>query len=69
MAKTGLETMHIRQSVPGDVAELEQLYPEAFPDEDLLPLVTDLLANPSIVLSLVGVVDSTLVGHILVHNM
>ena len=33
------ESIEIRKSVPGDLAAIEWLYPEAFPDEDLLPLV------------------------------
>ncbi len=53
----------IRESVSADIAALEQLYPAAFPDEDLLPLLRDLLQAPSGVISLVASIDSELVGH------
>ena len=43
---------------------LESLYPRAFPDEDLVPLVGDLLDDPEIVLSLVAIVDKQLIGHV-----
>ena len=57
------ENLEIRESVPGDLAGIESLYPEAFPDEDLLPLVRDLLWDAPVALSLVGIIDSRLVGH------
>ena len=56
--------INIRESVASDERALEQLYPKAFQDEDLVPLVTDLLAEPSGVFSLVGMVESELAGHI-----
>jgi len=59
MAK-GLE---IRDSSFADLAEIESLYPQAFPDEDLLPLVRELLADEVVTTSLVGVIDSRIVGH------
>ena len=54
----------IRTSLPTDQAALETLYPAAFPDEDLLPLLRELLSEEDNVLSLVAVSDGTLVGHI-----
>ncbi len=54
----------IRESLPSDVALIEKLYPSAFPDEDLLPLVMELLKEEPIVLSLVGIADKDLVGHV-----
>jgi putative acetyltransferase len=62
------ESIEIRESVPGDLAAIELLYPEAFPDEDLLPLVRDLLREAPIVLSLVGIIGSRLVGHVIFTN-
>ena len=56
-------TIEIRESVAGDASVIEALYPEAFPDEDLLPLVCDLLPDVAVATSLVGVVDSRVVGH------
>ncbi len=59
------ESMEIRESVPGDLAAIELLYPEAFPDEDLLPLVRDLLEEAPVAMSLAGITDSRLVGHVI----
>ena len=56
-----IEEIEIRTSLPSDVASIEKLYPDAFPDEDLLPLVRELLREEPIVLSLVGIVDRALV--------
>lgn len=53
----------IRQSTPEDVPAIELLYPEAFPDEDLLPLVRDLLVDAKVVTSLVATYDSKVAGH------
>ena len=33
----------VRKAAPGDMGEIETLYPSAFPDEDFLPLVKALL--------------------------
>ena len=54
-----------RESVPGDIDAIVELYPEAFPDEDLVPLVRDLLRDGPNVVSLVATVDSRLVGHVI----
>lgn len=53
----------IRESTQADLAAIESLYPKAFPDEDLLPLVRDLLQDPAVALSLVGVIDAHIAGH------
>lgn len=55
----------IRQGAPDDSDGIEALYPDAFPDEDLLPVVRKLLDMPSGVLSLVAVEDGALVGHVI----
>lgn len=60
-----IENVEIRESAPDDGAAIEALYPEAFPDEDLLPLVRDLLREPSVTLSLVATSGATLVGHVI----
>lgn len=57
------DKIEVRESLPDDLVAIETLYPRAFPDEDLLPLVRQLLTEKTIVLSLVGIVDRTLVGH------
>jgi putative acetyltransferase len=54
-----LESMHV------DLAAIESLYPEAFPDEDLLPLVRDLLQEARVALSLVATIDCRIVGHVI----
>lgn len=59
------ENIEIRESMQIDLAAIESLYPGAFPDEDLLPLVRDLLREAPIALSLVGTIDSRLVGHVI----
>ena len=59
------DTIEIRESVEGDASAIEALYPEAFPDENLLPLVCDLLRDVAVTTSLVGVVDSRIVGHVI----
>jgi len=58
-----LEELIIRESAPGDLGAIESLYPEAFPDENLLPLVRDLLEDAAITTSLIGAIDSQIVGH------
>ncbi|MHA1568623.1 MAG: GNAT family N-acetyltransferase [Alphaproteobacteria bacterium] len=60
-----IEKIEIRESLPNDVPSIEKLYPDAFPDEDLLPLVRELLREAPIVLSLVGIADKALVGHVI----
>jgi len=57
------EKLEIRESVQGDSGAIESLYPEAFPDENLLPLVRDLLRDAAVTTSLIGAVDSRIVGH------
>ena len=57
------EKLETRDSVPGDWGAIESLYPEAFPDEDLLPLVRDLLPDTAVAMSLVGTIDAQIVGH------
>ena len=55
----------IREGAPGDLPALRALYPAAFPDEDLVPLIEALLAEPAGVLSLVAVADGVVAGHVL----
>ena len=59
------DKLDIRESVPGDLGAIESLYPQAFPDEDLLPLVRDLLRDEAVTTSLVGSVDSAIAGHVI----
>jgi len=42
---------------------IESLYPEVFPDEDLLPLVRSLLNDAVVALSLVGTIGTRIVGN------
>jgi putative acetyltransferase len=56
--------IEIRESLPADGPLIEKLYPAAFPDEDLLPLVLELLDEGPQVLSLVALVDRVLAGHV-----
>jgi putative acetyltransferase len=59
------DNIEIRESMQVDLSAIESLYPDAFPDEDLLPLVRDLLREAPVALSLVGTIDSRLVGHVI----
>ncbi len=52
------------KSQPDDIARIENIYEEAFPDEDLLPLVRELLKGGQSILSLNGVHENIIVGHI-----
>ncbi len=54
----------IRASLPTDREALEVLYPAAFPDEDLIPLLRALLDEEDGVFSFVAISDGKLVGHI-----
>ncbi len=40
------------------------MYPLAFPEENLVPLVRDLLTDPGVALSLVATIESEIVGHV-----
>ncbi len=55
----------IRESQPGDLTAIESFYPDAFPEEDLIPLVRELLADPAVALSLVADVNGQAVGHVI----
>ncbi len=57
--------VRVRASAQADHASIEALYPRSFPDEDLLPLVRDLLQGRDRVTSLVAVSDGDVIGHIL----
>ncbi len=58
------ETFNIRESEPADLASLEALYPEVFPEEDLLPLVRELHGKEPQAFALVAVADGVLLGHV-----
>lgn len=55
--------LEIRESVPDDYGAIDSLYLEAFPNENLLPLVRDLLRDAAVTTSLVAVVNSEIIGH------
>jgi putative acetyltransferase len=58
------DSIEIRTGVPGDLPAIEMLYPDAFPNEDLLPLVKVLLQEVPETLSLVGTIGETIVSHV-----
>ena len=62
--RLAISKIKIRAAEPADLGALESLYPLAFPDEDLLPIVRALHSMPNDALSLVAVVDSRIVGHV-----
>lgn len=55
----------IRETAEQDAAAVLALYPLAFPDEDLRPVVTSLLALPRDTLSLGAFEDDAVAGHVL----
>jgi len=57
-------TIAIRPTTPADVPALEALYAAAFPDEDLVPLVRALMAEPDGVISLVAEESGAVAGHL-----
>jgi putative acetyltransferase len=58
------DALHIRPTVASDLPSLAGLYRDAFPDENLLPLVGELLRQARGVLSLVAVQGGAVVGHV-----
>lgn len=56
--------MIVRESTSEDLAALETIYPAAFPEEDLLPVVRSLEAGNAKVLSLVAEIDGAVIGHV-----
>ncbi len=60
-----IEEIEIRESLQSDFASIEKLYPEAFPEEELLPLVRELIGEATTVLSLVVMVDLSVMGHVI----
>ena len=58
-----MEDLSVRASEPGDTKAIVAMYPLAFPEEDLVPLVKELLADSRIAMSLVGTLGSEVVGH------
>jgi len=55
----------IRESGEDDLAAIEALYPRAFPEEDLLPIVRDLLNDPGVALSFVATTGRRVSGHVI----
>lgn len=55
--------IEIRESGPDDEPAIEVLYPAAFPEEDLLPVVRALLRETSGVLSLLALEGPSVAGH------
>ena len=54
----------IRENLPTDKKSLEDLYSAAFPDEDLIPLLRELLSEKNNVFSFFATNNGVLVGHI-----
>lgn len=60
-----MHTVEIRPSRSDELPAIERLYPHAFPEEDLVPLVRQLLTQEPDILSLIAQTGETLAGHIL----
>ena len=59
-----MDGLTIRPSTTADVPGILAMYPLAFPDEDLLPLVESLLPDTEAVVSLIAEIDAEIVGNI-----
>ena len=59
-----MDSLKVRKSCDVDAKAILALYPEAFPEEELCPLVTELLVQKEIVLSLVAMLGEEILGHI-----
>lgn len=55
----------IRETASEDIAQILALYPRAFPEEELRPVVSALLEHGRKVLSLAGFDEDALVAHVL----
>jgi predicted N-acetyltransferase YhbS len=60
-----MRDIHIRETHPQDIAAIQALYPAAFPDEDLLPLVGRLLDEVPGLISLGAFLRESLIGHVI----
>jgi len=59
------EQLEIRGSSSRDRHEIELLYPQAFPDEDLVPVVRELLPDTTVTTSIIAVKDDLIVGNVI----
>ncbi len=57
--------MQIRPSTAEDTGAIIALYPRAFPEEDLVPVVKELLEDTSTTMSLVATADDRIVGNVI----
>ena len=57
--------MQVRESTNADIPGIIALYPRAFPEEDLLPVVEALLEDPPIRMSLVATMDEQIAGNVI----
>lgn len=55
----------IRESTTGDSQAIVAMYPRVFPDEDLVPVVSELLRDTDITLSLVATTGDEIVGNVI----
>ncbi|MGH1419272.1 MAG: GNAT family N-acetyltransferase [Hyphomicrobiaceae bacterium] len=57
--------LEIRINKPTNLPALKTLYQDAFPTEDLFPLVIELLHDTSATTSIIAIVGTALVGHVI----
>jgi len=55
----------IRRTVAEDLPEILALYPKVFPDEDLRPVVSNLLRGEAAIISLVACNEAAIIGHVI----
>jgi putative acetyltransferase len=56
---------NIRESTSGDFDAIVAIYPHVFPDEDLVPVVSDLLEDTGIRLALVATTGDQIAGNVI----
>ena len=57
--------MQVRESTAADIPGIVALYPRAFPEEDLVPVVRALLEDPPNRMSLVATIDEAIAGNVI----
>ena len=60
-----MDSIDIRESRAEDIDSIMSIYPKAFPEEELRPVVKELLGDGAEAISLVGCLGDELAGHVI----
>lgn len=60
-----MDNIELHESAPEDAASILALYPKAFPEEELRPVVRALLDDPETAISIVAEIGGVLAGHVM----